>query len=112
MARTAHSPSSSGGTSHNSRPLCRNVDESIAELRQIADGGNDILAGRRDHRWFLVCQPSNPPRLGADRPGMLIAAGDGRGLPMDYDELQRWTRVGYERGTRSRKGEREPAQGG
>ena len=28
MARTAHSPSSSGGTSHNSRPLCRNVDES------------------------------------------------------------------------------------
>ena len=44
MARTAHSPSSSGGTSHNSRPLCRNVDESIAELRQIADGGNGILA--------------------------------------------------------------------
>ena len=73
MARTAHSPSSSGGTSHNSRPLCRNVDESIAELRQIADGGNDILAGRRDHRWLLVCQPSNPPRLGADRPRMLIA---------------------------------------
>jgi hypothetical protein len=79
VARTAHSPSSSGGTSHNSRPLCRNV---------------------------LVCQPSNPPRLGADRHGMLIAAGDGRGLPMDYDELQRWTRVGYERGTRSGKGER------
>jgi hypothetical protein len=23
---------------------------------------------------------------------MLITAGDGRGLPMDYDELQRWTR--------------------
>ena len=60
MARTAHSPSSSGGTSHNSRPLCRNVDESIAELRQIADGGNDILAGRRDHRRLLSCQPSNP----------------------------------------------------
>jgi hypothetical protein len=30
----------------------------------------------------------------------------GRGLPMDYDELERWTRVGYERGMRSRKGER------
>jgi hypothetical protein len=29
---------------------------------------------------------------------MLIVAGDGRGLPMDYDELERWTRVGYERG--------------
>jgi hypothetical protein len=30
----------------------------------------------------------------------------GRGLPMDYDELERWTRVGFERGTRSRHGER------
>jgi hypothetical protein len=42
---------------------------------------------------------------------MFIAAGDGRGLPMDYDELQRWTRVGYERGMRSRKGDHEPAEG-
>jgi hypothetical protein len=25
---------------------------------------------------------------------------------LDYDELERWTRVGYERGTRSRHGER------
>jgi hypothetical protein len=38
--------------------------------------------------------------------GMLIMAGEGRGLPFDYDELERWTRVGYERGMRSRKGER------
>jgi hypothetical protein len=38
--------------------------------------------------------------------GMLILAGDGRGLPFDYNELERWTRVGYERGIRSRKGER------
>jgi hypothetical protein len=30
--------------------------------------------------------------------GMLILAGGGRGLPMDYDELERWTRVGFERG--------------
>jgi hypothetical protein len=40
------------------------------------------------------------------RPGMLILAGGGHGLPLDYDELERWTRVGYERGMRSRKGER------
>ena len=56
MARTAHSPSSSGGTSHNSRPLCRNVDESIAELRQIADGGNNILAeaaGITAGSWYV-----------------------------------------------------------
>lgn len=37
--------------------------------------------------------------------GMLILAGGGRGLPMDFDELERWTRVGFERGMRSRKGE-------
>jgi len=38
--------------------------------------------------------------------GMLIMAGSGNGKPLDYDELERWTRVGYERGMRSRKGER------
>jgi hypothetical protein len=107
VARTAPSPSSSGATSHNSRPLCRNVDESIAELRQIADGGNDILAeaaGITAGSWYA--SPATHVGYEADRAGMLIAAGDGRGLPMDYDELQRWTRVGYERCTRSRKGER------
>jgi hypothetical protein len=31
---------------------------------------------------------------------MLILAAGERGLPMDYDELERWTRVGYERGMR------------
>jgi hypothetical protein len=36
--------------------------------------------------------------------GMLILAGGGRGLPLDYDALEHWTRVGYERGMRSRKG--------
>ena len=30
--------------------------------------------------------------------GMMILAGGGRGLPLDYDELERWTRVGFERG--------------
>jgi hypothetical protein len=38
--------------------------------------------------------------------GMSIMAGGGNGTPLDYDELERWTRVGYERGMRSRKGER------
>ena len=35
--------------------------------------------------------------------GMLILAGGGRDLPLDYDELERWTRVGYERVVWSRK---------
>jgi hypothetical protein len=38
--------------------------------------------------------------------GMLTLAGGGRGTPLDYHELERCTRVGYERGMRSRKGER------
>lgn len=38
--------------------------------------------------------------------GMLILAGGGNGTALDYGELERWTRVGYERGMRSRKGER------
>ena len=57
MARTAHSPSSSGGTSHNSRPLCRTLDESIEELRQIADRRNDILAevaGITAGSWYVT----------------------------------------------------------
>jgi hypothetical protein len=32
-------------------------------------------------------------------------AGGGNGIPLDYDELERWARIGYERGMRSRKGE-------
>jgi hypothetical protein len=38
-------------------------------------------------------------------PGEAPLAG-GRGVPLDYKELEHWTRVGYERGIASRKGER------
>jgi hypothetical protein len=55
-----------------------------------------------ERRWVLAVQ-TGYELIGV---GMLILAGGGRGLPMDYDELARWTRVGYERGTRSRRGER------
>jgi hypothetical protein len=59
---------------------------------------------------LTVLAPQNDPfRLdtpAAHRDGawraIIVAAGD-RGLPMDYDELERWTRIGYERGMRSRK---------
>jgi hypothetical protein len=33
-------------------------------------------------------------------------AGGGNGTQLDYEELECWTRVGFERGTQSRKGER------
>jgi hypothetical protein len=29
---------------------------------------------------------------------MLILAGGGRGVPLNYAELERWTRIGFERG--------------
>jgi hypothetical protein len=38
--------------------------------------------------------------------GMMIMAGGHDGKPFDFDDLERWTRVGYERGMRFRKGER------
>jgi hypothetical protein len=85
----------------------RSLDESIEELRQIADGRNDVLAeaaGIEAGAWYAW--PSTHVGNELIAAGMLIVAGNGRGLPFDYDELERWTRVGYERGMRSRKGER------
>jgi hypothetical protein len=105
VARTAHSPSSSGGTSHSSRPA--NLDESIKEMRQIADGPYDILAeaaGITASSW--CASPATHVGYELIGAGMLILAGGGRGLPMDYDELERWTRVGYQRGMKSLRGER------
>ena len=85
----------------------RNLDESIEELRQIADGRNAILAeaaGITAGYWYA--SPATHVGYELIGAGMLILAGDGRGLPFDYDQLERWARVGYERGVRSRNGER------
>jgi hypothetical protein len=85
----------------------RKLDESIEELRDIAGGRNDILAeaaGITAGSWYAW--PST--RIGHEliAAGMMILAGGGRGLPLDYDDLERWSRVGFERGMRSLKGER------
>ena len=85
----------------------RSIDESIEELRDIADGRNDILvqaAGITAGSWYAW--PSTHIGHELIAAGMMILAGGGRGLPLDYDELERWARVGFERGTRSRHGER------
>jgi hypothetical protein len=85
----------------------RNLDDSIDELRQIADGRNDILAeaaGITAGSWYA--SPATHVGYELIGAGMLILAAGDRGWPMDYDELERWTRVGYERGMRSRHGER------
>jgi hypothetical protein len=85
----------------------RNLDESIEELRQIADGRNDILAEAAGiTAGFWYAGPGTHVGYELIGAGMLILAGGGRGLPFDYHELEGWTRVGYERGMRSRRGER------
>jgi hypothetical protein len=85
----------------------RNLDEAIEELRQIADGRNAILAeaaGITAGSWYA--SPATHVGYELIGAGMLILAGGGRGLPLDYDELERWTRVGCERGMASRRRER------
>jgi hypothetical protein len=85
----------------------RNLDEAIEELRLLADGRDDVLAeaaGITAGSWYA--SPATHVGYELIAGGMLILAGGGQGLPLDYDELERWTRVGYEGGMRSRKGER------
>ena len=80
---------------------------SIAELREIADGRDDILAeaaGITAGSWYAW--PSTHVGIELLVAGMLIMAGGGNETPPDYRELERWTRVGYERGMRSLHGER------
>lgn len=84
-----------------------NLDESIEELRDIADGRNDILAQAAGITAGSWCAwPSTHIWHELVAAGMLIMAGGGNGTPFDYDELECWTRVGYERRMRSPDGER------
>ena len=54
----------------------------------------------------MVCVAVDSPGFELVAAGMLIMAAGHDGKPMDYEELERWTRVGFDRGTRFRKGER------
>jgi hypothetical protein len=85
----------------------RNLAESIAELREIANGRDDILAeaaGIQAGSWFAW--PSTHAGYELVAAGMLIMAAGHDGKPLDYSELERWTKVGFERGMKWRKGER------
>jgi hypothetical protein len=84
----------------------RNLAESIAEIREMAAGRDDILAetaGIEAGAWFA--RPSTHAGYELVAVGMLIMASGHEGKPLDYDELERWTRVGYEREMRLLKGE-------
>jgi hypothetical protein len=70
----------------------RNLAESIAELREMANGRNDILAeaaGIEAGSWYA----SPATHVGHEllAAGMLILAGGGNGTPLDYTELGRRT---------------------
>ena len=85
----------------------RDLAESIAELREIAGGRDDILAetaGIEAGAWYAW--PSTHAGYELVAAGMLIMAGGHDGKPFEYEELERWIRVGFERWTRFRKGER------
>jgi hypothetical protein len=78
----------------------RNLAESIAELGEIANGHDDILAeaaGFTAGSWYA----SPVTRVGHEviAGGMLILAGGGAGRPLDYVELERWSRVGSSGGS-------------
>jgi hypothetical protein len=85
----------------------RDLAESVAELREMAAGRDDILAeaaGIEVGSWFAW--PAHHVGHELIAAGMLIMAGGHDGKPFDFDELERWTRVGFERGNRFRNGER------
>jgi hypothetical protein len=85
----------------------RNLAESIAELREIAGGRDDILAeaaGIQAGSWYAW--PATHAGYELVAAGMLIMAAGHGGKPLDYKVLERWTRVGYERGMKRRQGER------
>jgi hypothetical protein len=85
----------------------RNLADCIADLHEIAGGRDHVLAeaaGIAAGSWYAW--PSTHLGYELVAAGMFIMAGGHDGKPMDFDALERWTRVGYERGMRSRKGER------
>jgi hypothetical protein len=85
----------------------RDLAESIAEIREIADGHDEVLAeaaGITAGSWYAW--PAAHVGYEIAAAGMMIMAGGHDGKPFDFDDLERWTRVGYERGMRFRKGER------
>jgi len=85
----------------------RDLAASIADLREMADGRDDILAeaaGITAGAWYADPTAHIGHELIAA--GMLILACGGRGTPLNYGLLEHWSRVGFERRTAARRGER------
>jgi hypothetical protein len=90
----------------------RNNADSIAELREIANGRDDLIAetaGLIAGSW--CASPATHAGHELLAAGMLILAARREGKPLDYSELERWTRIGFERGTAFQRGERASPAG-
>jgi len=85
------------------RPELQPLIDHLAERAQAPDDIQTEWPGTI--RRSLVRQPG-PAGSPADRSWHVILAAGGRGTPLDYSELERRTRVGYERGSAARRGER------
>jgi hypothetical protein len=69
--------------------------------------GDDILAeaaGITAGDWYA--DPAGHVGHELIAAGMLILAGGGNGTPLNYGLLEHWSRVGFERRTAARRGER------
>jgi hypothetical protein len=72
----------------------RNLAESIAELREIADGRDHVLAEAAGiTAGSSYASPATHVVHEVIAAGVLILAAGGTGKPMDYGELEPWTRV-------------------
>ena len=81
------------------RRRARRLDESIEELREIADGHDEVLAeaaGITAGAWYAW--PSTHVGHELVDAGMLIMASGHDGNPLDFEALERWTRVGVRAG--------------
>ena len=88
------------GTAMRAAAEGRPVAETIEELRRLAAGRNDLLAqeaGLTAGAWLAAPAMHVGHELLAA--GLLILAGDG----LDYIELERWVRLGLERGEAARR---------
>ena len=87
------------GTAMRSAAERRNLAESIAGLREIADGHDEVLAeaaGITAGAWYAW--PSTHVGHELVDAGMLIMASGHDGNPLDFEALERWTRVGVRAG--------------
>jgi hypothetical protein len=83
----------------------RGLADSIADLREIAGGRDDVIAevaGIEAGWWYA--SPATHAGYELVAAGMLIMAAGRDGMPLDFEALERWTRVGYERALKSGHG--------